>query len=89
MADKTATTRTNTDNRGGYTADLVMKVTNHKDVKADVVVIFNNPYGSNLRLTMKGADAKPENVSAQEFRWRKTLLPDEVWSFGWKEDYFV
>lgn len=29
-----------------------MTVTNHKDVAADVVVIFSNGYADNLRLTM-------------------------------------
>lgn len=89
VSDKTAKTRTNTDNRGGYTADVVMKVNNHKDVKADVVVIFSNGYGDNLKLKMNGSDAAPEKVSASEYRWRKTLAPNEVWEFGWKEDYFV
>ncbi len=66
-----------------------MKVVNHKDVKADVVVIFNNNYGDNLKITtMSGTAAAPEKVSAQEYRWKKTLAPNEVWEFGWKEDYF-
>lgn len=88
VSDKVAKSRTSTDNQGGFTADLSMKVVNHKDVKADVVVIFNNGYGDNLKITMNGGAAGPEKVSAQEYRWRKTLAPNEVWEFGWKEDYF-
>lgn len=35
-----------------------MTVTNHKDTKADVVVIFSNGYADNLRITMlNNADA--------------------------------
>lgn len=66
-----------------------MTVTNHKDVKADVVVIFSNGYADNLKITMVGGAAAPEKVSATEYRWKKTLNPDEIWQFGWKEDYFV
>lgn len=37
---------------GGYSAELVMKVTNRKETPVDVVVIFNNYYADNLRLKM-------------------------------------
>ena len=67
------TSRTNTDNRGGYTADVVMNVNNHKDIKAEVVVILSNGYGDNLKLTMANGAAKPEKVSASEYRWKKVL----------------
>lgn len=53
-----------------------MTVTNHKDVKADVIVILSNGYADNLRVTMVGGAAAPEKVSATEYRWKKTLNPD-------------
>lgn len=61
-----------------------MKVVNHKDVKADVVVIFNNGYGDNLKITMNGGAAGPEKVSAQEYRWRRLLPPTRFGSSAGK-----
>lgn len=84
-----AKSRVGTDSRGGFSAELNMTVTNHKDVKAEVVVILTNGYADNLKISMIGEAAAPEKVSASEYRWKKTLIPDEVWQFGWKEDYFV
>lgn len=89
VSKKTAKTRVATDNRGGYTADMVMSVTNHKEIKAEVVVIFGNGYGDNLKITMADGAAKPEKISASEYRWKKVLAANEVWQFGWKEDYYV
>lgn len=89
VSRKVAKSRVNTDNRGGFSAELNMTVTNRKDVKADVIVILSNGYADNLRISMVDGAAAPEKVSASEYRWKKTLNPDEVWQFGWKEDYFV
>jgi hypothetical protein len=33
-----------------------------------------------------GVDA-PLRVSANEYRWRRTLAPSEKWQINWKEDY--
>ncbi len=30
----------------------------------------------------------PQKISASEYRWTKKLSLDEVWTLGWKEDYF-
>lgn len=79
VSDKIANSRTSTDNKGGYRADVTMKVTNHKDIKADVVVIFSNGYSDNLKLRMGPSAPVPEKVSASEYRWRKTLAANEVW----------
>lgn len=49
--------RTNTDDKGGYTADVTMTVNNHKDIKADVVIIFSNGYGDNLRIRVTSGSA--------------------------------
>jgi hypothetical protein len=65
-----------------------MKVINHKDTKADIVIIFSNGYADNLKLSVDKATAAPQKISASEYRWTKTLLHDEVWQLGWKEDYF-
>lgn len=89
VSDKIVSSRTNTDNRGGYRADVTTKVTNHKDINADVVVIFSNGYGDNLKLKMNGSTPTPEKISASEFRWRKTLAANEVWQLGWTEEYYV
>jgi hypothetical protein len=53
-----------------------MKVINHKDTKADIVVIFSNGYADNLKLSVDKATAAPQKVSASEYRWTKTLSPD-------------
>jgi len=52
VSNKIVKSRTNTDNRGGYTAEVTMTVANRKEIKADVVIIFNNGYGNNLRIKM-------------------------------------
>lgn len=65
-----------------------MKVTNHKETSAQVVVIFSNNYADNLRITMLDNAAAPEKRSATQYRWTKTLNANEVWEFSWKEDYF-
>lgn len=68
--------------QGAYSADVRMKVTNRKTTKADIIIIFSNGYGDNLKIQMTSANAlAPEKVSAGEFRWRKTLAADEVWEF--------
>lgn len=41
-----------------------MNVNNHKDVKAEVVIIFSNGYGDNLRITMLNDGPQPQKVSA-------------------------
>ncbi len=63
VANKIAKTRVQTDNNGGYSAEMSMNVTNHKDIKADVVVIFGNGYGDNLKIKMISGQ-EPERVSA-------------------------
>lgn len=72
VSNKIVSSRTSTDEKGGYTADVTMTVNNHKEIKADVVVIFSNGYGDNLRIKMTSG-SNPEKVSASEYRWRKTL----------------
>jgi len=53
VSNKIVKSRTNTDDRGGYIAEVTMTVANRKEIKADVVIIFNNGYGSNLRINVK------------------------------------
>mgnify|MGYP000847586675 FL=1 len=72
VSNKIVSSRTNTDDKGGYTADVTMTVNNHKDIKADVVIIFSNGHGDNLRIKVTSGPA-PEKVSSSEYRWRKTL----------------
>lgn len=72
VSNKIVSSRTSADEKGGYTADVTMTVNNHKEIKADVVVIFSNGYGDNLRIKMTSG-SNPEKVSASEYRWRKTL----------------
>lgn len=79
VSEKIVKSRTSTDNQGGYSADVNMRVSNRKDVKADVIVIFSNGYGDNLSLKMKDGSLAPEKVSASEYRWRKSLQANEVW----------
>lgn len=84
VSNKIVKSRVNSGNRGGYVADVVMTVKNHKEIEADVVVIFSNGYGDNLKLTMANGAANPTKISASEYRWTKTLAANEEWSFGWK-----
>lgn len=72
VSNKIVSSKTSADEKGGYTADVTMTVNNHKEIKADVVVIFSNGYGDNLRIKMTSG-SNPEKVSASEYRWRKTL----------------
>lgn len=58
------TSRTNAGSQGGYTAETSMKVTNHKETSADIIVIFSNGYGDNLKITMNNNAAAPEKKSA-------------------------
>ena len=51
-AEKVAANRRNYDN-GGYTADLSLTISNHKDIQAEIVVEINNYYGDNNQLTWK------------------------------------
>ena len=41
-----------------------MKVTNHKDTKTDIIVIFSNGYADNLKLIMDKGTVAPQKVSA-------------------------
>ena len=59
VSNKYAKSRSNIDNQGSYSAELNMTVTNHKNVKADVIVIFSNGYADNLKLTMLNNGAAP------------------------------
>ena len=88
VAEKTVKSRVSTDNQGGYSAESSIKVTNHKETSADIIVIFSNGYGDNLRITMENNASAPEKRSASEYRWRKVVSAGEVWEFSWKEDYF-
>ena len=65
-----------------------MKVINHKDTKADIVIIFSNSYADNLKLSVDKANIAPQKVSASEYRWTKILAPNEVWQLEWKEDFY-
>lgn len=72
VSNKIVSSKTSADEKGGYTADVTMTVNNHKEIKADVVVIFSNGYGDNLRIKMTSG-SNPEKVSTTEYRWRKNL----------------
>ncbi len=59
-----AKSRVNTDNKGGFSAELNMTVANRKEIKADVVVLLSNGYGDNLKIKMLNNSPAPEKISA-------------------------
>lgn len=50
VSNKIVSSKTNA--KDGYTANVTMTVNNHKDINADVVIIFSNHQGDNLRIRM-------------------------------------
>ena len=66
-ADKVATNRRNYDN-GGYTADINMTISNHKDIQAEIVVEINNYYGDNNKFTWTTQGLNVEKVNANLYR---------------------
>jgi len=38
-------------NNAGYSADLNLTISNHKSIKAEIVVELNNYYGDNVKFT--------------------------------------
>lgn len=49
-ADKIAANRQSYD-KGGYSANMNMTISNHKSIEAEIVVEINNYYGDNVRFT--------------------------------------
>jgi hypothetical protein len=85
-ANKYATTYKSYD-KGGYTAEMNMTITNHKDISAEIVVEYAAYYGDNLKLNWKTPNLNVEKVSASLYRIKKIMKPDEKFVFAWTEDY--
>lgn len=56
VADKYSEKRERLDNSGSYRAEMNMTVKNRKDTEAEVIVIYSNGYGDNLKIDWKSND---------------------------------
>jgi hypothetical protein len=84
-ADKVATNRQSFD-KGGYTADINMTISNHKSIEAEIVVEINNYRGDNVRFTWTNPQSV-EKISASLIRIKRVLAANEKVSYLWSEDY--
>lgn len=73
----------NSFNSGGYSADLNLTISNHKNTAAEIVVEINNYYGDNNRLTWKTSGLKVEKVSASLLRISRKFQANEKFSYLW------
>ena len=85
-ADKIATNRRSYDN-GGYTADMNMTISNHKDIQAEIVVEINNYYGDNNKFTWTTQGLNVQKVSASLYRISRIFGAGEKTSYIWNENY--
>jgi len=54
-----------------------MTVKNHKDVEAEVVIIFNHYRGDNLRIEWSNSnEVEIEKETSSRYKWKKILQPD-------------
>lgn len=50
---------------GGYRANLVLTIINHKDIAAEIEVVYNTYYGDNLSVKWEDSNsAKPDKISS-------------------------
>ena len=80
-AEKVATNRRSFD-KGGYTADVNLTISNHKNIQAEIVVEINNYYGSNARFNWINPRSV-ENVSATVIRIKRVFAANEKVSYLW------
>jgi len=65
------------DNEGGYRAEMNMTIKNHKDIEAEVVIIFNHYRGDNLKIEWSNSnEAELEKETSSRYKWKKVLQPD-------------
>lgn len=88
VAKKTAVSRRSYD-KGGYSAEMNLTITNHKSVEAEVEVRLNGYYGDNLKVTWNAGNqgVALEKVDANNYKFRRVLKPEETFSALWTEEY--
>lgn len=64
-----------------------LTIKNHKMIAAEVEVTLNQYYGDNFKVkwTTEGLELKKE--SANVYKWKKLIQPDEKFIATWNEDY--
>ena len=65
-----------------------MTITNHKDINAEIEVLFNTYLGDNLKISWDAANTAQlvkENASLSKIIFK--IKANSVVSFKWKEDY--
>ena len=60
-----------------------MTVKNHKDTEAEIVIIYSNYYNDDLQISWEDNDVELEKKSSSEYKWKKVVQPDEVWTTEW------
>ena len=51
------------------------------------MIIYSNYYNDNLEITWEDNDVSLEKKTSSEYRWKKVLSADEVWTTEWVENY--
>lgn len=74
---------------GGYSASLNLTVTNHKDIKAEIVIELSSYGGDNLKFDWQTTGLNIEKVNVNLQRITRVFAPNEKFSFLWNEDYRV
>ena len=65
-----------------------LTITNHKSIAAEVEVTFNQYYGDNLRLKWSTDKLELTKESANVYKWKKVIKPDEKFVATWSEEYY-
>lgn len=74
---------------GGYSASLNLTVTNHKDIKTEIVIELSSYGGDNLKFDWQTTGLNIEKVNVNLQRITRVFAPNEKFSFLWNEDYRV
>ena len=67
--------------RGGYSADLNMTINNHKDISAEIVVVFSRYQGDNVAVNWQSTDLNIEKESATLWKIKRVFAANEKYSF--------
>ena len=65
-----------------------LTITNHKSTAAVVEVTLNQYYGDNLKVKWTTEGLEMTKESANVYKWKRLIQPDEKFVATWTEDYF-
>lgn len=65
-----------------------LTITNHKEIPAEVEVIFNQYYGDNLKIKWNNDGVELLKESSNTYKWKRVIQPDEKFVVSWNEDYY-